>query len=481
MALINELGWLDATAQAELVRTKEVKPIELVDAAIERIESVNPAINAVIRPMYDLARAAAKRPLADGALAGPFAGVPYLLKDLLAAYAGVEMNSGSALLRDFVPDYDSELVVRLKRAGLIVVGKTNTPEFGIVPTTEPALFGPSRNPWDTTRTTGGSSGGSAAAVAAGMVPMAHANDGGGSIRIPASCCGLFGLKPTRARNPLGPDFGDMFSGMICEHAVTRSVRDSAALLDATSGPDVGDPYWAPPPARPFLQEVGADAGRLRIAFTTTAPTGVPLHPDCIAAVLDAAALCVDLGHDVVEAAPPTNGDAITESFMCLWSAGCAWTIDGAAYLTKTPATQDKLEPLTWALYQMGRQQTGAGYLAAVQSLQAISRGVARFFVDYDVWLNPTLAEPPIPLGSFDSPPENPMAGMMRAAAFVPFTPLCNMTGQPAMSVPLFWSKEGLPIGTHFVGRFGDEATLFRLAAQLEAARPWASRRPGTKC
>ena len=237
-----------------LVRRKEVKAIELVDAAIDRIERLNPTLNAVVTPMYDLARKAASGPLPDG----PFTGVPFLLKDLLASYAGVRFTEGSAFLSDYVPDHDSELVARHKRAGLIVVGKTNTPEFGILPTTEPRLFGPTHNPWDVGRTTGGSSGGSAAAVAAGLVPMAHGNDGGGSIRIPASCCGLFGLKPTRGRNPLGPDYGDMFSGLVAEHAITRSVRDSAALLDATSGPDLGDPYWAPPPARPFLQEVGAD-------------------------------------------------------------------------------------------------------------------------------------------------------------------------------------------------------------------------------
>jgi amidase len=473
VSLSSELGGLDATAQAALVRKKEVKPIELVDAAIERIERVNPQINAVITPMYDEARAAANSELPDG----PFTGVPFLLKDLLAAYAGVRMTSGSVFLKDFVPDHDSELVARYKRAGLVVVGKTNTPEYGIMPTTEPALFGPSRNPWDTTRATGGSSGGSAAAVASGMVPFAHGNDGGGSIRIPASCCGLFGLKPTRARNPLGPDFGDMFSGLVAEHALTRTVRDSAALLDATSGPDVGDPYWAPPPARPFLQEVGADPGKLRIAFTTAAPSGVQIHPDCISAVNDAARLCSDFGHEVVEAAPKLDGELMAPMFMVVWSAGCAWTIDGAAGALKRQPTPEQFEPGTWALYQMGLAQTGAGYMMALAWIQAASRDVARFMLDYDVWLTPTLGEPPLPLGSFDSPAEHPMAGMARAVQFVPFTPVCNMTGQPAMSVPLYWNDQGLPVGTHFVGRFGDEANLFRLAAQLEAARPWADRRP----
>ena len=473
MASFDDFAFQDATAMADLVRRKEVTPLELVEAAIEGIERLNPALNAVVTPMYDQARAAAAGEVPDG----PFAGVPYLLKDLLASYAGVRMTAGSAFMRDYVPDHDSTLVTRLKRAGLIVVGKTNTPEFGILPTTEPALFGAARNPWDTGRTTGGSSGGSAAAVAAGLVPMAHANDGGGSIRIPASCCGLFGLKPTRARNPLGPDFGDMFSGLIAEHAVTRSVRDSAALLDATAGPDVGDPYYAPAPARPFIEEVGADPGRLRIAFTTATPMGTPLHPDCIKAVEDAAALATDLGHTVEEAAPAINGELLVQSFMALWSVGAAWTIDGISQGLGLTPSPESFEPLTWALYGMGSKQSGSQYLLALQMLQLIGRDVARFFESYDVCLTPTLGEPPVPLGTFDATEENPLQGMVRATAFVPFTPLCNITGQPAMSVPLYWNDEGLPVGTHFVGRFGDEATLFRLAAQLEAARPWAGRRP----
>ncbi len=470
---MDDLTHLDATALADLVRRKQAKPIELVDAAIERIERLNPTLNAVVTPMYDEARKVASGTLPDG----PFTGVPFLLKDLTASYAGVRITSGSAYLRDFVANHDSELVSRYKRAGLIVIGKTNTPEFGLVPTTEPLLFGPTRNPWDTERTSGGSSGGSAAAVAAGIVPMAHGNDGGGSIRIPASCCGLFGLKPTRARNPLGPDFGDLMNGLVQEHALTRSVRDSAALLDATSGPDLGDPYWAPPPERPFLQEVGAAPGKLRIAFTTESSTGVPVHPDCVAAVKDAAALCADLGHEVIEASPPLNGQMLVQMFTTIWSVGCALTIEGTALLTGRTASEDQFEPLTWGLYQMGRKQNASSYLIAVAMLQMMARGIARFFVDYDIWLTPTMAEPPVPLGTFDSPPDNPLQGFSRAAAFVPFTPICNVTGQPAMSVPLFWNDENLPIGAHFVAPFGDEATLFRLAAQLEQARPWADRRP----
>lgn len=473
MSEMSELMWLDATAQAELVRRKEVKPIELVEAAIGRIDELNPRLNAVVLKMYDEARRVATEPLPDG----PFSGVPFVLKDLQAAYRGVTMTAGSKWLKGFMPNGDSELVARHKRAGLVIVAKTNTPEFGILPTTEPLLFGPARNPWDPTRTTGGSSGGSAAAVAAGMVAFGHANDGGGSIRIPASCCGLFGLKPTRARNPLGPHYGDVFGGLVAEHAVTRSVRDSAALLDATAGPAPGDPYWAPPPARPFLQEVGADPGKLRIAFTKTAVTGVPVHPDCVKAVEDAAALCASLGHEVEEAAPKVSGEMLSQSFIAIWSAGMTWMIDSMSFAVGRKPETEELEPGTRFLIEMGSKVNGPAYLLAVQTLQIFSRRVAEFMQKYDVMLTPTLAEPPMTLGSFDATDADPLAGMRRAALFAPFTPICNGTGQPAMSVPLYWNDEGLPIGSHFIGRFGDEATLFRLAAQLEAARPWASRKP----
>ena len=472
MATNEELAFLDATAQAELVRTKQITPPELVEAAIARIERLNPQLNAVVTPMYDEARRRV-----ESELRGPFAGVPFLLKDLLAEHAGSALSEGSRFLAGhYTAAQDSELVVRLKQAGLVVLGKTNTPEFGILPTTEPRLFGPARNPWDPTRTPGGSSGGAAAAVAAGMVPMAHANDGGGSIRIPASCCGLFGLKPTRARNTMGPHYGDLFCGLVAEHAVTRSVRDSAALLDATAGPAPGDPYWAPPTVRPFDREVGANPGRLRIAVTTVAGNGAPVHPDCVAAVRDAAWLAASLGHDITEAEPSIDHDLVAQAFITLWSAGCAWTIDDWARRTgRTPSAED-FEPLTAVLAEMGRRRTAADLLLALQDLQRISRTMARFLTEHDVWLTPTLAEPPLPLGSFDDP-DDPVHGLRRSAEFVPFTPIANVTGQPAMSVPLFWNADGLPIGTQWIGRFGDEATLFRLAAQLEAARPWVQRRP----
>jgi amidase len=469
---MQDLTSLDATAQAELVRRREVTPIELVEAAIARIERVNPALNAVVTPLYEHARAAAASPPP-----GPFRGVPFLVKDLQATCAGARYTAGSRLLGDFVAPLDTELVTRLRASGLVIVGKTNTPELGILPTTEPAFLGAARNPWDPARSTGGSSGGSAAAVAARLVPFAHANDGGGSIRIPASCCGVFGLKPTRARNPLGPLVGDLLAGLVVEHAVTLSVRDSAALLDATAGDDPGAPYSAPPLARPLREEVGAPPGRLRIAFTTAAPTGVPVDPDCAAAVRDAAALCAALGHDVEEAAPPLSGDLITESFVTVWTVGVAWTIDSLAGFTGRTVTRESVEPLTWALAEAGRQRSGPDYLAAIQTLQGLGRVMAAFMRDRDVWLTPVVAEPPPPLGTFDSPADAPLVGFLRAAQFVPFTPIANATGQPAMSVPLSWNAAGLPIGTHFTGRFGDESTLVRLASQLEAARPWAHRRP----
>jgi amidase len=467
---MHDLAHLDAIAQAELVRCKQVKPIELVEAAIERIERLNPQLNAVVTPMYELARAAASGPLPDG----PFAGVPFLLKDLTAAYAGVRMTSGSRFLRDYIAPVDSELVVRYKRAGLIVVGKTNTPEFGLVPTTEPVLFGPTRNPWDTTRTPGGSSGGSAAAVASGMVPAAHGNDGGGSIRIPASCCGLFGLKPTRGRNPLAIE-ATMLS---VEHVLTRSVRDSAALLDATQGAEPGDPYHAPAPARPYLEEVGADPGKLRIALTAESLSEFGLEQDCIDAVRDTAKLCESLGHHVEEVKlAGLDDDMFSRAFDIIWSADTAADLQKVALLTGREPTEQDFEPLTWALAERGARYSAGEALYALRVFQEAAGVLDLFMSAFDVWLTPTLGEAPVPLGTFDSRPDDPIAGYRRAEQFVPFTPIANVGGQPAMSVPLYWNAQGLPIGTHFVARFGNEATLFRLAAQLEQARPWAERRP----
>jgi amidase len=471
---MDELAHEDCVGLAEWVRTGEVTPLELVDAAIARIEAMNPRLNAVVTPMFEQAREQAQQ---GSALTGPFAGVPYLLKDILASCQGVPMTSGSRALRDHVPKRDSVLVQRLRGAGFLFVGKTNVPEFGFLPTTEPALHGPCRNPWDLGRTTGGSSGGSAAAVAAGMVPAAHANDGGGSIRIPAACCGLFGLKPTRGRITLGPDLGDIMGGFVAEHCVSRTVRDSAAILDATQGPAPGDPYFAPSPPRPYLQEVGASPGRLRIAFLTEPPAEADVHPDCVAAVHDAARVCEALGHHVEEAKPPRITPMITDAFLVVWAAGAAATVDGWGLVLGRHLAEHEVEPLTWALADKGRRDSAGTYLLAQGLLQRITRQLARWANGVDVVLTPTLAEPPVPLGTFAAPAGEPLAVMDRAARFAPFTALANVTGQPAMSVPLHWNDAGLPVGVQFTGRYGDEATLFRLAAQLEEARPWASRRP----
>ena len=468
-----DLAFLDATAQAELVRRGEVTPLDLVDAAIARIERANPVLNAVVTPTFDRARETARGELPDG----PFQGVPFLLKDLSAAWAGVPMTSGSAFLRDFVPPVDSVLVQRYREAGLIFLGKTNCAEFGFLPTTEPALFGPTRNPWDVDRTPGGSSGGSAAAVASGMVPLAHGNDGGGSIRIPASCCGLVGLKPTRARITHAPLVGDIMGGLVVDHALARSVRDSAALLDATVGPAPGDPYAAPEFARPLLAEVGADPGRLRIAWSARNAIGAPVDPECVRAVESAARLCEDLGHDVEEAEPALDGAVLYESFFAVWLSGHAWGIEGMARTIGREPEHEELEPLTWALRRVGREIRAADYLLAVTALQRIAREVAAFFTRCDVWLTPTLAAPPVPLGTFDRRSTDAVAVFRQASEFVPFTPLFNATGQPALSLPLHWSDAGLPIGVQLAAPYGEEATLVRLAAVLEEARPWADRAP----
>ena len=471
----NEIAFMDATAQAELVRRKEIKPIELVENAIERIERLNPTLNAVVTPMYDEARAIAAGQLPDG----PFTGVPFLLKDLGAFCAGVRLTMGSAFMKDFVPDHDTELVKRYRRSGLIILGKTNTPEYGLYGTTEPHLFGPSRNPWNTDRSTSGSSGGTAAAVASGMVPMAHGNDGGGSIRGPASFCGLYGLKPTRARNPFGPDFGDLVGGLPSEHVLTRSVRDSAAALDATSGPDVGDPYWAPPPEGPFLDELGKDPGRLHVALTAEVPGGTPVHDDCVAAAREAAELCQRLGHEVEEAIPTITepADRIKEAYDLLWPVFASWMINSAARASGRTPTEDQFEPTTWELYRRGEEVTAAQFLMANETFQRLARDIARFHLDYDVWLTPADANPPFLIDSPQPSLEDTPGDTALAVALSTFTQLHNITGQPAASIPLHWNAEGIPIGVQIATPFGDEATMFRLSAQMERALPWAHRRP----
>jgi amidase len=494
MTKIKEFSEFDAIGLAELVRKREVSPAELCEEVIERIERVNPRLNAVIAKLYDRALAHANGTPSTG----PFAGVPFLLKDLLSPLAGVPFTSGSRMYKNFVPKHDAEMVKRYRAAGFNIVGKTSTPEFGILPVTEPVLFGPCRNPWDLSRTPGGSSGGAAAMVAAGVVPAAHGGDGGGSIRIPASCCGIFGLKPTRGRNPAGPDASEHWLGMAIEHVLSRTVRDSAAILDVTSGPEATSPYWAPPPHRPFLEEVNTPPGRLRIAFTEIPHLPGEVHADCHAALRDAVKLCQELGHEVVDASPALDAELLGTAFFTVVAGSIAAGISLAQReLGRRPA-RDDLEIATWLGGLLGQQMSAGDAIAAQQTLQHYARIVHEFFADYDVLLTPTLGSPPLKIGELEPRGAERLAHstianlkfgsvlrlrrvinatVNRVFAFVPFTPLANITGQPSMSVPLYWNSGGLPIGTNFTARFGDEATLFRLAAQLETARPWIKRRP----
>jgi amidase len=474
---MDELAFMDATAQAALVRDGEVSAAELVDGAIERIERLNPALNAVIHPLFEQARETARAPRP-----GPFSGVPFLLKDLAAECRGAPLADGSAFAAGrYVSPADSELVRRYKAAGLVILGKTNSSEFGLLPTTEPEHSGPTRNPWDLKRGPGGSSGGSAAAVASGMVPAGHASDGGGSIRIPASCCGLVGLKPSRGRNTLAPGIGDIAGGIIHEHVVTRSVRDSAAILDATAGPMPGDPYYPPVPERPYLDEVGRSPGRLRIGFGTTPLNGADTHQECVAAAVSGASLCEALGHHVEPVSPSVDSGVLFKAFGQVMTGYLGWNIAVWEQRTGCVPAEEDFETVTWRMYQYSKKQTAGDYLQAWQALQKCCRQFAEFFSSYDLWLTPTLAQPPVPLGYFDYSPETLVRHIARLGDFTGFTLIANATGQPAVSLPLHWTQNGagadLPVGVQLTGRYGDEATLFRLAAQLEQARPWHQRRP----
>jgi amidase len=487
----------DALSLGALVRRREVAPIELVDAAIARIEALDPRLNAVVVRLFERARVRAQAlPAPDPDRNLPLRGVPFLLKDLLQTMAGVPSSCGSRALAGIPINHDSELVRRYEAAGLLILGKTNTPEFGILPVTEPELFGPCRNPWSSAHTPGGSSGGSGAAVAARLVPAAHGGDGGGSIRIPASCCGLFGLKPTRGRNPLGPDFGEAWHGIVVEHVLTRSVRDSAAFLDATHGPDLGAPYAAPPVARSFLEEAGQPPGRLRVGFTAGPFLGHSVHPDCAEAARDAAQLCESLGHDVEEAAPPLDRDQLTRAYLTLVASETAADLRMTATLTGHPPRPEDFELGTWMLGQIGERTSAVDLAEAVRTIHACGRALAAWFERFDVFLSPVLGAPPLRIGALrQKPAERLVLRALRAVPlgfalrkvldqiaetafdFAGFTAVANLTGQPAASVPLFWNAEGLPIGTQLMGRFGEEGTLLRLAAQLEQARPWKDRIP----
>ena len=461
----------DGLGLAELVRTGQIGPKELLAAAIDRVEARDPTVNAVVTRLYDMAEAAIAAGLPDG----PFTGVPYLLKELSSALAGVPMTRGSRFFADVVPATDSEHVRRLKAAGLVLFGKTNTCELGMSLTCEPQLHGATRNPWDQTRISGGSSGGAAAAVGARMLPMAHATDGFGSIRAPAACCGLVGLKPSRARGTLAPYAGEGLGGLAAEHAVTLSVRDSAALLDATAGPGAGDPYAAPAPVRPFLDEVGADPGRLRIAVTSAAPNGTAVDPEPLATLDRTAALCAELGHQVDQADPEIDGAAVQPTFRTIIAVNAAVTLAGHPS-GRAPAPGE-LETVSRLTAERGRAISGPAYMEAVHTAHRLGRQMAAFHRDWDVLLTPGLAVPPVELGWLDMMMADVDAYWDRVAAFSPFTVWFNLTGQPAMMLPLGQTDQGLPIAVQLVARYGDEATLFRLAAQLEAARPWFDRRP----
>ncbi len=496
MEPFKEYGSFDAVGLAQLVEQGEVTSLELVEAAASRMEEVNPAVNAVIWDRLDAARAEA----AADDQTGPFAGVPILIKDLVVD-DGVPVTFGSVFFRNYVGDTRSEFRHRVANAGFIDLGRTNTPEFGLLPTTEPTLHGPTRNPWDLSRSAGGSSGGAAAAVAAGIVPLAQGSDGGGSIRIPASATGLFGLKPSRGRNPRRP--GTSIDYLSVEHALTRTVRDSAAFLDAVHGPVPGDQYWAPPPSAPFAEAVTRDPDRLRVAFSTKDFRGDRVHPECEASVLETAKLLEGLGHDVVEAEPNIDGSVLADAFLELWAAlaatGFGLVLDGATEIKPTlghvrryagdrrtmrlisrfdqrESGKPAFEPFTFELAKRSGSRSQVDLLGAEAAMQAISHETGAFLTEHDLFLTPVLGSPPVPLGRIDQDlPWDEFIEMI--FRYVAFTPLGNFAGLPAMSVPLHWTPDGLPVGSHFLGRFGAEETLLSLAGQLENAKPWADRTP----
>jgi amidase len=462
----------DALGLAELVQRGEITAEELLDAAIARVEARNPTVNAVVMKLYDYGRQA----ITAGLPEGPFTGVPFLLKDLSAYLAGTPTTRACKFFADAVASVDSEHVIRLKRAGLVIFGKTSTCELGLSLTCEPRLYGPTCNPWDPTRISGGSSGGAAAAVGARILPLAHGSDGFGSIRAPAACCGLVGLKPTRGRNTMAPFLGEGLGGLSTEHALSLSVRDSAALLDATAGIGPGDPYTAPPPRRRFLDECGPDPGRLRVAFTTVTPNGAPVAPEYINALHDAAQLCATLGHHVIEANPAIEREAVIPTFLTLMAANTAVNI--ASHPTAgRPARQDEVEKVTWGSAQMATRINGADYVRATQTAHRLGRQMAAFHAHYDVLLTPALAMLPPKLGWIDMMMDDVDEYWRRVFTFSPFTVWFNITGQPAIVLPLGQSDQGLPLSVQLVAPYGDEATLFRLASQLEAAQPWFDRKP----
>jgi amidase len=473
MAGFIEYETYDATELAALIAGGEVSAADVLEAAIERAERWQPRINAITIPLYEQARAAAR----SGLPAGPLSGVPFLLKDLGAQLTGTRTSGSGKLWADFVADHDSTLVARHRAAGLNIFGKSASPEMGLAPSTEPAMYGPCRNPWNLAYSAGGSSGGSAAAVAARILPIAHATDGGGSIRIPASACGLFGLKTTRARNPSGPDVGEGWGGQAVAHCVSISVRDSAALLDASAGPDIGDPYWAPPPAGRFVDEVERPPGQLRIALCVKPWNDEPVDAECRQAAEDAARLCESLGHHVAIGRPEFDTAAFRAATRTLVAANVLATLEARATAVGTTLEASDVEPLTWSIVEIGRGCTAADYARSVTTIHAVGRVVARFFAGYDILLTPTMCSPPWPIGVLSLSTSDRNAYFSALNRSIGFTSLFNASGNPAANLPLHWSAQGLPVGVQIVAPFGDEATIFRLAAQIETAQPWRDRRP----
>ena len=466
---------MDAVDQAALVHDGEVTPLELLDAAIERIERIDPVLNAVVIRWFDHARDTARAELRDG----PFRGVPFLIKDLFAGYAGQPITNGNLALKNasVVSDSDTTLVSRFRGAGLVTAGRTNSPELGSVPTTEPIAWGATHNPWDISRSPGGSSGGSAAAVASGMVPFAHASDGGGSIRIPASCCGLVGLKPSQGRISLGPIRDE--TALSVELCVSRTVRDTATLLDTVRGPGIGDTVIAALPARRYVLELGADPGRLRIGLLDHHPQGGAVAPEGAAAARSVATLLESLGHHVEPAWPAALADtSMRLHFATLWSTNIGVGLRRFEEQVGRPLTADEFEPVNRAQAEIAAHFTAVDYALAFSAATHFRRALQAWWTDgWDLLLTPTVAELPLQLGVIANNPDNPLEAMERAFQFIPFTPAFNMSGQPAINVPVEWTDTGLPVGVQLVAAYGREDVLLRVASQLETAKPWAHRTP----
>ncbi|MEZ5926804.1 MAG: amidase [Hyphomicrobiaceae bacterium] len=477
MADFKEYESYDGLGLAELVRQKQVTPAELLDAALVRVERYDPKIGAIVHLQADVARKRLAHLPADG----PFAGVPFLLKDLGCEARDFPSSSGSRLFANEPWAYDSEIFLRMERTGLVTFGRTTSPEGGIGPATEAQVYdAPTRNPWNLGHTSGGSSGGSGSAVAAGIVPLAHGSDGGGSVRIPAACCGLVGLKPTRARLPDGPASGEGWGGMAIDGFLTRTVRDTAALLDATHGPDLGAPYWPPAVAWPFLEEIKTPPKRLKVAVSSKSFTGADTHPDCQAAVAKTANLLAHLGHEIIEAAPKIDIMRLMRAWTDVVAAGTALTVESKERAMGRKAEDHELEGVTWGAIEHARSVRGADYLAALNVVHGMGRKMARFLADYDVLLTPTLAEPPAKVGRFKPVSRDFLdyrLGPNGVLPYSPFTALFNATGQPAISLPLYWTADHLPVGVHFAAKFGEDALLLKLAAELEQAAPWFDKRP----